>query len=64
MTHSTIDTPERGDAINRYGPTVARPAPAETRRLDSRTIDLHAHAATAGHLPKLLCCCIFDSLRF
>ena len=45
MTHSTIDTPERGDAVNRYGPTAARPAPAEKRRLDTRTIDIHAHAA-------------------
>lgn len=45
MTHSTIDTAERGDAVNRYGPTAARPAPGETRRLDSKTVDIHAHVA-------------------
>ncbi|SLN76815.1 amidohydrolase family protein [Roseisalinus antarcticus] len=43
MTHATIDTPDLGDAINRYGPTAARPAPSETRRLDSKTVDIHAH---------------------
>ena len=45
MTHSTIDTADRGDAVNRYGPTAARPAPGEKRRLDSRTVDIHAHVA-------------------
>lgn len=43
MTHATIDTPELGDAINRYGPTSGRPAPTETLRLDSKTVDIHAH---------------------
>lgn len=43
MTHSTIDTPSRGDAVNRYGPTAARPAPAEKRRLSTTTVDIHAH---------------------
>ncbi len=48
MTHSTIDTPELGEALNRYGPTSARPVPATPRRLDSRTIDIHAHVAIPG----------------
>lgn len=43
MTHATIDTPVLGDAINRYGPTAGRPAPKETLRLDSKTVDIHAH---------------------
>ncbi len=43
MSHSTIDTRTRGDAVNRYGPTAARPAPAEARRLSTTTVDCHAH---------------------
>ncbi len=43
MTHSTIDTPSLGTAVNRYGPTAARPAPKDTRRLDTKTVDIHAH---------------------
>jgi aminocarboxymuconate-semialdehyde decarboxylase len=45
MTHSTIDTPALGDAVNRYGPTAARPAPGEARRLSTPTVDIHAHVA-------------------
>jgi aminocarboxymuconate-semialdehyde decarboxylase len=43
MTHSTIDTSERGDAANRYGPTAARPKPKTSQRLSSTVVDLHAH---------------------
>ncbi len=43
MTHSIIDTPALGDAVNRYGPTSARPRLDEARRLDCRTVDVHAH---------------------
>ncbi|MDG1406522.1 MAG: amidohydrolase family protein [Octadecabacter sp.] len=43
MTHSTIDTRKMGDAVNRYGPTSARPAPANPGRLSTLTVDSHAH---------------------
>ena len=43
MTHSTIDTRKMGDAVNRYGPTSARPAPANPARLSTLTVDSHAH---------------------
>lgn len=43
MTHSTIDTPELGSEINRYGPTSARPTPSDKRRLSTKTVDIHAH---------------------
>ena len=43
MTNATIDTPELGSEDNRYGPTAARPAPGEKRRLSSKTVDIHAH---------------------
>lgn len=43
MTKATIDTPELGSEDNRYGPTAARPAPGTPRRLESRTVDIHAH---------------------
>lgn len=43
MTHATIQTPDLGSGDNRYGPAAARPAPGETRRLSSRTVDIHAH---------------------
>ena len=46
MTHATIDTPELGDAINRYGPTAGRAAtkgPVGSAKLDSKTVDIHAH---------------------
>lgn len=43
MTHSTIDTLKMGDAVNRYGPTSARPAPANPGRLSTLTVDSHAH---------------------
>jgi len=45
MSHSPIDTPALGEALNRYGPTAARPQPNETRRLQCRTVDIHAHVA-------------------
>lgn len=47
MSHSIIDTRSRGDAVNRYGPTAARPVPADTRRLSTTTVDSHAHVAIA-----------------
>ena len=43
MTHATIDTADLGDSINRYGPTSGRATPTGTHRLDSKTIDIHAH---------------------
>lgn len=43
MTHATIDTPELGDEINRYGPTSGRATPTDALRLDSKTVDIHAH---------------------
>jgi len=43
MTHATIDTATLGDAINRYGPSSGRAAPTGTNRLDSKTVDIHAH---------------------
>ena len=43
MTHSTIDTRDRGTAVNRYGPTSARPTPATPGRLSTTTVDSHAH---------------------
>lgn len=45
MSHSVIDTPILGDAVNRYGPTSARPKPDTSKRLDSKTVDIHAHVA-------------------
>lgn len=45
MSYSTIDTPELGDAPNRYGPTAARPRPNGLQRLSSKTVDSHAHVA-------------------
>ena len=43
MSHSIIDTQKRGDAVNRYGPTSARPVPATPGRLSTLTVDSHAH---------------------
>ena len=43
MSHSTIDTPDLGDALNRYGPTSARSHPDTPARLTSTTVDIHAH---------------------
>ena len=43
MTHTVIDTRDRGDNVNRYGPTTGRAFPDGKKRLDSRTIDMHAH---------------------
>lgn len=61
MSHSTIDTPELGDALNRYGPTSARKHPDTPARLSSVTVDAHAHvhiaAATEYMLPH------FDPMR-
>lgn len=45
MGHSTIDTPELGDLLTRFGPTSAREAVACGQRPASRTIDIHAHVA-------------------
>jgi aminocarboxymuconate-semialdehyde decarboxylase len=43
MSHSVIDAPELGDAINRYGPSAGRNKPASAARLDTITVDIHAH---------------------
>lgn len=43
MSHSIIDTAELGDALNRYGPTAARSHPKTPARLNSTTVDIHAH---------------------
>jgi len=43
MSHSVIDTPAMGDAVNRYGPTSARDTPSSAVRLQSKTVDIHAH---------------------
>lgn len=43
MTKADIDTKTLGDAINRYGPTAGRPVPDEPGRLDTKTVDIHAH---------------------
>ena len=43
MSHSVIDTPALGDAINRYGPSSARDNPDGNTRLSSKTVDIHAH---------------------
>lgn len=48
MSHSVIDTPRLGDAINRYGPTSARSTPKSAERLNSKTVDIHAHVAIAA----------------
>lgn len=43
MSHSVIDTPSLGDAINRYGPSAGRSTPDTPARLKSKTVDIHAH---------------------
>jgi len=57
MSHSVIDTAELGDALNRYGPTSARPHPDSPARLSSTTVDIHAHvhipAASAYMMPHV-----------
>ena len=45
MSHSTIDKADRGDYVNRYGPTSARAVPAQKQRLTTPTVDIHAHVA-------------------
>lgn len=45
MSHSTIDTADRGDYVNRYGPTAARQRPDGAKRLKTPTVDIHAHVA-------------------
>ena len=45
MPHSTIDTADRGDYVNRYGPTAGRARPTGTQRLKTPTVDIHAHVA-------------------
>ncbi len=47
MSHSTIDTAQLGDALNRYGPTTGRGHPDTPARLSSTTVDIHAHV----HIP-------------
>ncbi|MDE0532491.1 MAG: amidohydrolase family protein [Albidovulum sp.] len=57
MIHSTIDTPELGDALNRYGPTAARSHQAMPGKVSSTTVDAHAHvhiaAATEFMIPHI-----------
>jgi aminocarboxymuconate-semialdehyde decarboxylase len=48
MSHSTIDTAELGDALNRYGPTAARSHEKTPARLDTTTVDIHAHVHIAA----------------
>lgn len=43
MSHSVIDTPQLSGEINRYGPTSARNKPDSAKRLNSKTVDIHAH---------------------
>ena len=44
MPHSPIDEKTIGpDDLNRYGPTSARPVKTDRIRLESRTVDAHAH---------------------
>src|SRR5690606_32282357 len=43
MSHSVIDTAERGAAVNRYGPTAARKVSTKPIRLKTTTVDTHAH---------------------
>lgn len=43
--HSDISTRDRGDKVNRYGPTTGRPFPDQTKRLKTKTVDIHAHVA-------------------
>jgi aminocarboxymuconate-semialdehyde decarboxylase len=43
MSHSVIDTPKLGDSLNRYGPTSARKVSTSKIKMDSVTIDSHAH---------------------
>lgn len=47
MSHTIIDTPDLGGALNRYGPTSARKHPSKPARLASTTVDAHAHV----HIP-------------
>ena len=43
MSHSVIDTPELGNADNRYGPTAARDVSTAPLRLPTTTVDTHSH---------------------
>lgn len=43
MDHSPIDTPERGDAVNRYGPSAARQPADRPLRPETTTVDVHSH---------------------
>lgn len=50
MGHTEIETPDLGDALNRYGPTSARPLPdvpmrSRKRPVDTLIVDIHAHIA-------------------
>ena len=45
MAHTIIDTIDRGDSHNRYGPTAARPLPGSKKRLTTPTVDIHAHVS-------------------
>jgi aminocarboxymuconate-semialdehyde decarboxylase len=45
MDHSIIDTRTLGGNVNRYGPTSARQPAATPARLDTVTVDIHAHIA-------------------
>jgi aminocarboxymuconate-semialdehyde decarboxylase len=48
MSHTEIETLDLGDALNRYGPTSARPLPdvamrERKRPVDTPIVDIHAH---------------------
>ncbi|QJP16586.1 amidohydrolase [Starkeya sp. ORNL1] len=43
MDHSIIDTETLGGNVNRYGPTSARPPALSPARLNTTTVDIHAH---------------------
>ncbi len=43
MTYSVFDTIDRGDNVNRYGPTSARKVSTKPIRLPTTTVDTHAH---------------------
>ena len=47
MSHSVIDTIDRGSAVNRYGPTAARKVSTNPIRLKTTTVDTHAHVFIA-----------------
>lgn len=45
MNQSVIDSASLGSSANRYGPTAARPVGTERIRLNTVTVDCHAHVS-------------------